>query len=133
MSFICAVLCFFYLFLLIRIFFVFFFFIILFLFFFFFFFLFFFFFFQAEDGIRDLYVTGVQTCALPISAAAAVFRARHHEPAGDGRYLSAARGAARSLLLQVEARLPERRRLEPDSRSHHHTRGTESRARVRSG
>src|SRR5690349_23133196 len=31
------------------------------------FFVFFFFFFQAEDGIRDLYVTGVQTCALPIS------------------------------------------------------------------
>src|SRR5690349_22324140 len=31
------------------------------------FFFFFFFFFQAEDGIRDLYVTGVQTCALPIS------------------------------------------------------------------
>src|SRR2546430_10412800 len=30
----------------------------------------FFFFFQAEDGIRDLTVTGVQTCALPIS--------RHH-------------------------------------------------------
>src|SRR6266403_5424505 len=29
--------------------------------------IFFFFFFQAEDGIRDLYVTGVQTCALPIS------------------------------------------------------------------
>src|SRR5689334_24569317 len=29
--------------------------------------LFFFFFFQAEDGIRDGTVTGVQTCALPIS------------------------------------------------------------------
>src|SRR5215203_4762259 len=28
--------------------------------------LFFFFFFQAEDGIRDIGVTGVQTCALPI-------------------------------------------------------------------
>src|SRR2546429_3044297 len=27
-----------------------------------------FFFFQAEDGIRDVAVTGVQTCALPISA-----------------------------------------------------------------
>src|SRR2546430_13465432 len=27
-------------------------------------------FFQAEDGIRDLTVTGVQTCALPISTAA---------------------------------------------------------------
>src|SRR3989440_6146119 len=32
-----------------------------------FFFIIFFFFFQAEDGIRDLIVTGVQTCALPIS------------------------------------------------------------------
>src|SRR6266699_2339286 len=34
-----------------------------------------FFFFQAEDGIRDLYVTGVQKCALPIFDA-------------DGRYLA---------------------------------------------
>src|SRR2546429_2026662 len=32
----------------------------------------FFFFFQAEDGIRDVAVTGVQTCALPIFAHAAV-------------------------------------------------------------
>src|SRR2546425_4020624 len=32
---------------------------------------FYFFFFQAEDGIRDKLVTGVQTCALPISTAAA--------------------------------------------------------------
>src|SRR3989441_7312089 len=32
--------------------------------------LFFFFFFQAEDGIRDKLVTGVQTCALPISVVA---------------------------------------------------------------
>src|SRR6266478_7314179 len=31
----------------------------------------FFFFFQAEDGIRDLTVTGVQTCALPICLAGA--------------------------------------------------------------
>src|SRR2546429_5120357 len=29
-----------------------------------------FFFFQAEDGIRDVAVTGVQTCALPISTGA---------------------------------------------------------------
>src|SRR5699024_23791 len=29
------------------------------------------FFFQAEDGIRDRHVTGVQTCALPISSALA--------------------------------------------------------------
>src|SRR3712207_9148917 len=31
-----------------------------------------FFFFQAEDGIRDIGVTGVQTCALPISEEAPV-------------------------------------------------------------
>src|SRR5256885_263534 len=42
------------------------FFIIFFFFFFVAFFFFFFFFFQAEDGIRDYKVTGVQTCALPI-------------------------------------------------------------------
>src|SRR2546430_6145400 len=33
------------------------------------------FFFQAEDGIRDLTVTGVQTCALPISAPLDMLRA----------------------------------------------------------
>src|SRR5688572_30991626 len=41
---------------------------------------FFFFFFQAEDGIRDLTVTGVQTCALPIfrlPAASRVFSFYH--------------------------------------------------------
>src|SRR5438105_7610145 len=32
-----------------------------------------FFFFQAEDGIRDPLVTGVQTCALPISTSATGF------------------------------------------------------------
>src|SRR5688572_15711472 len=48
-------------------FFIFFVFFCLFFFFIFCFFFFFIFFFQAEDGIRDLTVTGVQTCALPIS------------------------------------------------------------------
>src|SRR5205085_6479471 len=38
----------------------------------------FFFVFQAEDGIRDLTVTGVQTCALPISAAPWRRRVSHH-------------------------------------------------------
>src|SRR2546427_8470927 len=33
-----------------------------------------FFFFQAEDGIRDLTVTGVQTCALPILTTAGVLK-----------------------------------------------------------
>src|SRR5258707_2829673 len=42
-------------------------------------------FFQAEDGIRDIGVTGVQTCALPIcvsNAAAAGWRALEHAPSG---------------------------------------------------
>src|SRR5260221_3996568 len=40
------------------------------------------FFFQAEDGIRDHCVTGVQTCALPISDQT---RKRHRSRNGDPR------------------------------------------------
>src|SRR5258706_13020725 len=40
------------------------------------------FFFQAEDGIRDWSVTGVQTCALPISAAPADGRSCRGLPPG---------------------------------------------------
>src|SRR5206468_6532646 len=53
-----------------------------------------------EDGIRDLIVTGVQTCALPISALlelARVFAARELEQRGRPRQLGAgslARGVA---------------------------------------
>src|SRR3712207_1476139 len=36
----------------------------------------FFFFFQAEDGIRDIGVTGVQTCALPISLGSGGMRSK---------------------------------------------------------
>src|SRR3989440_3434637 len=47
--------------------------------------LFFFFFFQAEDGIRDLIVTGVQTCALPIYPRGGRLRAPDPEnDPGDG-------------------------------------------------
>src|SRR6266404_9912213 len=41
-----------------------------------------FFFFQAEDGIRDKLVTGVQTCALPISRS--LRRSRARGPRGSG-------------------------------------------------
>src|SRR5690606_40534105 len=47
------------------------------------------FFFQAEDGIRDFHVTGVQTCALPI------FMARVKR--GDVRFLVATDLAARGI------------------------------------
>src|SRR3989475_6390102 len=60
---------------------------------------FFFFFFQAEDGIRDLTVTGVQTCALPIYPRP-VQAAQHSGP--DRRGLGAVRHA---VLRPVVARL----------------------------
>src|SRR5205823_7223364 len=51
-----------------------------------------FFFFQAEDGIRDKLVTGVQTCALPISVArmksspSPVCKIRHTPSTYSGAY-----------------------------------------------
>src|SRR5437762_8628209 len=57
-------------------------------------FFFFFFFFQAEDGIRDTSVTGVQTCALPISVSPApadrdrYFRVRWRQPPLSKRRLT---------------------------------------------
>src|SRR5205809_3360397 len=63
------------------------------------------FFFQAEDGIRDVAVTGVQTCALPISTAH--FRARlgpvnSYGFAALGRLL----GAPRILRKRLSGRGP---------------------------
>src|SRR5262249_57673331 len=55
------------------------------------------FFFQAEDGIRDWSVTGVQTCALPISA----------EDRGHGAQIDTIRKAAWATPLQ-DGRLAER-------------------------
>src|SRR5206468_10035113 len=49
-----------------------------------------FFFFQAEDGIRDLIVTGVQTCALPI------FRREHPEEPAPAHERSRAAAGDRS-------------------------------------
>src|SRR5688572_32217662 len=54
----------------------------------------FFFFFQAEDGIRDLTVTGVQTCALPICPSHRYEKAR--ALLGDGKFAEAA-GAFREV------------------------------------
>src|SRR2546429_2147317 len=83
-----------------------------------------FFFFQAEDGIRDVAVTGVQTCALPISqvpvhphplpAGAAVQLAQiarpveQREPALHAPQLRE-RGPARVEPLLLRTRSEERR------------------------
>src|SRR5256886_10375314 len=88
-----------------------------------------FFFFQAEDGIRDLTVTGVQTCALPICARAGPggARVRHSArapvPRGRGvlhRYRSGDHGhplggPPRHRLGQ--ARRSEERRVGKECRS----------------
>src|SRR5690606_40858703 len=50
-----------------------------------------FFFFQAEDGIRDFHVTGVQTCALPIFEILRCWQHRGkspHHPTAPGRTAS---------------------------------------------
>src|SRR5690606_39732982 len=56
-----------------------------------------FFFFQAEDGIRDFHVTGVQTCALPIFAPAV-----ERVLAGIAGHLVGAGGTTRLLVAGGE-------------------------------
>src|SRR6266478_7134097 len=68
-----------------------------------------FFFFQAEDGIRDLTVTGVQTCALPICV---LFFWRRWRPFCRRRR---PRGSCRSSI--VNARRSEERRVGKECRS----------------
>src|SRR5260221_14699132 len=69
----------------------------------------FFFFFQAEDGIRDHCVTGVQTCALPISPrqhGTTVVRARFHVQATRLLRSSAPALRKRGRKLQHRTRRP---------------------------
>src|SRR5436305_12195167 len=71
---------------------------------------FFFFFFQAEDGIRDADVTGVQTCALPISpwlAASCVSRSI---------VLSRSARSASSVLTRSTRWMPPRRSRRSEER-----------------
>src|SRR5207244_10162951 len=69
----------------------------------------FFFFFQAEDGIRDDLVTGVQTCALPICVYANSRRTRR---ASSGR-----RGSSPSASRRRTAKRSEERRVGKECRS----------------
>src|SRR5256886_13183880 len=72
-----------------------------------------FFFFQAEDGIRDLTVTGVQTCALPIFARRVLERFVAEYPndphAGSALFLL---GRARFALGDTESALEAFRRAQ---------------------
>src|SRR5205085_7840924 len=78
---------------------------------------FFFFFFQAEDGIRDLTVTGVQTCALPIYLARHLATDTYPEshnvaPQMTSEIRTASGASARNTPAAVATPLPPRKRSE---------------------
>src|SRR5256885_10695079 len=90
-----------------------------------------FFFFQAEDGIRDYKVTGVQTCALPICIRTWPGRCRTSAPptwrggrrtggssTGGGWTLSSARSEEHTSELQSPCNLVCRLLLEKKKKNH---------------
>src|SRR5436190_22665874 len=68
-----------------------------------------FFFFQAEDGIRDHCVTGVQTCALPISCGMSVGKMRSIRSSAPARKF-----ASRTVLSGIRS---EERRVGKECRA----------------
>src|SRR5205085_8593180 len=87
----------------------------------------FFFFFQAEDGIRDLTVTGVQTCALPISGSRRCCRRASPTSSGTtpGRWASSSPPSLRTRCTGSG----RRSRKTPRSRSEERRVGKECRSR----
>src|SRR2546430_12444711 len=79
-----------------------------------------FFFFQAEDGIRDLTVTGVQTCALPISRNVVSWSAELRRMLGVEPELPDATRAEAFELVHPEDRARVRETLDR-TRSEEHT------------
>src|SRR5256885_9373711 len=70
--------------------------------------LYFFFFFQAEDGIRDYKVTGVQTCALPIFRGWKTYCPWGDVPGASGWFLDDPTGEAfLEQVLAVHDAVPE--------------------------
>src|SRR5256884_3993148 len=90
-----------------------------------------FFFFQAEDGIRDVAVTGVQTCALPIWKAFQILLVWQHGDVRDAeeihvphrqqghqhRQIALKRCAAKMLVHRAKAIRSEERRVGKECRS----------------
>src|SRR3712207_6991851 len=92
-----------------------------------------FFFFQAEDGIRDIGVTGVQTCALPIFARSG-FEKRRRDDVAVVRRLSASSSTGVTCEVSCSPMAPTsptRRRVktEPGLRSEERRVGKECRSR----
>src|SRR2546427_4907525 len=76
---------------------------------------FFFFFFQAEDGIRDLTVTGVQTCALPIWRILGILLTNRLGKTPVSKQYGA------GIRTQEDLRIGSRRHADPFARSEEHT------------
>src|SRR5207253_4776955 len=74
------------------------------------------FFFQAEDGIRDGHVTGVQTCALPIYEAEHQIDRRGEERGAEGQAVGAERPRTQDHVRSEERRVGKecRSRWSPD-------------------
>src|SRR3989475_1383052 len=93
------------------------------------------FFFQAEDGIRDLTVTGVQTCALPISEAIRPAATGSRSPAllperrRDGPRGAAWRPGRRARTIPFGSRPWRRRHVAGGARSEERRVGKECRSR----
>src|SRR5256885_10902635 len=78
------------------------------------------FFFQAEDGIRDYKVTGVQTCALPICLGAVLGVHQQHAGFAGGTGLGQQRSEEHTSELQSPCNLVCRLLLEKKKNSHFH-------------
>src|SRR5438046_10530014 len=82
---------------------------------------FFFFFFQAEDGIRDWSVTGVQTCALPIFNSRTTSMLVTSSPERGSSKMRRSGFASRAAEMRIFCRMPfersEERRVGKECRS----------------
>src|SRR3712207_6888596 len=92
------------------------------------------FFFQAEDGIRDIGVTGVQTCALPISAPSQQFSNPVHcvRISNDGLVYVCDRANDRIQVFQKDGTFVTEFRITPETlqnRSEERRVGKECRSR----
>src|SRR5256885_4345588 len=90
-----------------------------------------FFFFQAEDGIRDYKVTGVQTCALPISEVVVEERVEELGRDALGRSRRDARALARRRIVAARDERPQGDERDGDERGRSEERrvGKECRSR----
>src|SRR3712207_8638336 len=89
-----------------------------------------FFFFQAEDGIRDIGVTGVQTCTLPIFVAAVAAESGQSQAAVNGVLDALFSTLAKSVAEGTKVTIPGWLAVEQTSRRSEERRvGKECRSR----